>query len=63
MARRVESKMLLLLLILIDNREGKLNETFKEGGQQGYHCEKKQKAPDGCHFTELPQLFMTYSLH
>lgn len=63
MARSTESRMLLLLLILMDNREGKVNEILKEGGQQGCHFEKKQNAPDGCHFTELPQLFVTCSLH
>lgn len=50
MARTVESKTLLLFLILIGNREGELNKVLKEGGQQGCHFEKKQKAPDGCHF-------------
>lgn len=50
MARTVESKTLLLFLILIGNREGELNKVLKEGGQQGCHFEKKQKAPDDCRF-------------
>lgn len=41
--------MLLLFLVLIGNR-GELNKVLKEGGQQGCHFEKKQKAPDGCRF-------------
>lgn len=62
MAGRVEIQMSLLLVILIDNREATLNEIVK-GGQQGCHFEKKQGTPDGCHFRELPQLFVTHNLH
>lgn len=42
MAKRVESKILLLLLILFDNKEGKLNEILKEG-QKSYYLEKSRK--------------------
>lgn len=49
MARRMESKTLLLFLLSIGNREGELNKVLKEG-QQGFHFEKQQKAPDGSHF-------------